>query len=100
MSGDLDNVIESAVRKALDPIPVEAITVEQRLDSGDEEALYVAVTLPIGTPLVGGQRYIATMTAVSAALIAIGEQRFPYVRLNRVGEEVAEESDRPEAPIR
>ena len=99
MAGDLNGLIESAVRNALAPVPVVSVAVEGRRNSADEEALYVLVTLPSDTPLVGGQRYIGAMTAVSDALIAIGEQRFPYLRLSRSGEETAEESDRPEAPV-
>ncbi len=98
MGQGLDSVIETAVRQALDPVPVEAISVEQRRDSADEDALYVVVTLPTGTPLVGGERYIGAMTGVSDALIAIGERRFPYIRLDRAGEETAEESSWSEAP--
>ena len=98
MAVELNRLIETAVRDALDPVTVESIAIERRLDSTDEEALYVVVTLPTGTPLVGGKRYIGAMTAVSDALIAVGEQRFPYLRLSRAGEELAEE-DRPEAPV-
>ena len=100
MAGDLERIIETAVREALLRVSVESVAVEHRRDSADEEALYVVVTLPTGTPSVGGRRYIGAMTAVSDALIAIGEQRFPYVRLNRAGEEMADESDRPEASVR
>ncbi len=100
MSKDLDGLIETAVRKALAPVPVEAVAVEGRRNSADEEALYVLVTLPSDTPLVGGRLYIGAMTAVSDALIAVGEQRFPYLRLSRSGEETAEEAGRSEAPVR
>ena len=98
MAGELERIIETAVRKALHPVSVESVAVEHRRDSADEEALYVVVTLPTGTPSVGGRRYMGAMT-VSDALIEIGEQRFPYVRLNRAGEEMADESNRPEALV-
>ena len=96
---ELDSLIEVAVRNALDPVTVESVAIEHRRNNADEDALYVLVTLPIDTPLIGGQRYISAMTAVSDALIAVGEQRFPYLRLSRAGEETAEESDRPEASV-
>ena len=99
MAGELERVIENAVRKALHPVSVESVAVEHRRDHADEEALYVVVTLPTGTPPVGGRRYMGAMTAVSDALIAIGEQRFPYVRLNRAGEEMADETDRSDASV-
>ena len=100
MAADLHRLVETAVRKALKPVPVESVAIEGRPNNADEDALYILVTLPIDTPLIGGQRYIGAMTAVSDALIAVGEQRFPYLRLSRAGEQTAEESDRPEAPVR
>ena len=86
-------VIEDTLRAALLPVAVDAIDIEERQNQVGEDALYVTVTLPTDTPLVGGKRYLAAMTAVSEALIAVGEQRFPYVRLTRNGEETAEEAN-------
>ena len=46
MAGDLERIIETAVREALHPVSVESVAVEHRRDSADEEALYVVVTFP------------------------------------------------------
>ena len=98
MAIDLQTVIEHAVRTALAPVAVDAVHVAARPDHSEEDALYVTATLPEGTPLVGGKRYVDAMTALSHALMAAGEYRFPYLRLDRVGEELSEESIGPEAP--
>lgn len=99
MATDIKAVIGTAVQAALGSIPVEAIEIEQRLDSVDEDALYITVTLPPSTPLLGGKTYLGAMTAVSDALLGIGDRRFPYLRLHHAGEETAMESERSRAPV-
>lgn len=94
------STIENSLRAALLPVPVDAISIEERQDQAGEDALFVTATLPTDTPLVGGKRYLAAMAAVSDALIAAGEQRFPYVHLTRNGEETAKESDPREISVR
>ena len=84
--GDLQAAIENAVKRSLAPAPLQAVDIELGHDSDDDEALFVTVTLPAGTPLVGGEKYAAAMIAVSNLLLDAGDQRIPYVRLHHVGE--------------
>ena len=97
MAIDLQAVIERAVRSALQPMRVDMIDVEERQDSIDEDAVYITVNLPPSTPLLGGEKYLSAMTAVSDALLEAGDRRFPYLRLHHEGEDMAVEPDRGEA---
>lgn len=93
MAIDPRPVIERTLRAALHLVPVDAIDIASGRDHADEEALFIVVELPPSTPLVGGEKYLAAMTGVSDALLKLGDSRFPYIRLDHVEEQDAQEFD-------
>lgn len=96
MAGSVNGgLIDKTVRRALDSINVRTVDVEIVHDEQDSETYFITVNLPPETPLIGGAKYLDTMVKVSDALLAIGDPRFPRIRLHHEGEEMAEEPDHP-----
>lgn len=91
---DMQTVIEQAVRTSLAPVNIGSVHVVLGHDIDDEEAIFVTVNLPPSTPFVGGEKYLEAMTSVSAALLNIGDKRYPYVSLHYEGELDADEGER------
>lgn len=91
MTEGIRSTIEGALHAALKPIVFETIEIVSGHDHADEEALFIVVELPSSTPPIDGDRYLSTVTGVSDALLAIGERRFPYVKLRRLDSEGSDE---------
>ncbi|HEX4768857.1 MAG TPA: hypothetical protein VH414_21540 [Lichenihabitans sp.] len=91
---DVNTVIEQAVRTSLAPVDVASVHIVLGHDVDDDEAIFVTVNLPPSTPLVGGEKYLEAMASVSAALLQMGDKRYPYVSLHYEGELDADEGGR------
>ena len=93
MAADLRPAIESALENALRPALIAHVDIVPKHNHVDEDALYIVAELASTEERVGGERYLAAMTAVSDALYAIGDSRSSYVRIRYLGEESADEGE-------
>jgi hypothetical protein len=57
------------------------------IDHSDEPAVFVDAILAAGAPPIPGQVSMDARLALSDALLAAGEERFPYLRTRRLGDD-------------
>ena len=77
--------VESVIRAAITvTVPAERIghiEITEREDSTGDEAFFIDVFLKDLSGNFGGSVYLTLINAVRLALIEIGEQRFPFIRV-------------------
>lgn len=84
IQSELRDIIETTIRRELAPVPISDVSIEERVDQDQVESLYVTVHLPATTEPLPGAKLLGAMAAVNAAVLACGEDRFPYLRTRRL----------------
>lgn len=87
-------VAEKILRPALGAFGYERAEVRSGVDYSDEPAIYVDAVLSKGAPDLGPGVLMNAHHALSEALLAEGEERFPYLGTKRL-----DDDDRPEEVI-
>lgn len=91
----LQAIADRVLRPALGAFRYERAEVRTGRDYSDEPAVFVDAVLGKGAPELGSMTLIDAHFALSEALLAEGEERFPYLRTKRL-----DDDDRPEEVIR
>lgn len=73
---------DKVLRDALQRAGYDYVEVKTGLDQDEAPALYVTAVLKPKSSVVDGRTFSAALTALSDALLARGESRFPYLRLH------------------
>lgn len=87
-------VADKILRPALGAFGYERAEVRSGFDYSDEPAIYVDAVLGKGSPDLGPGILMNAHYALSKALLAEGEERFPYLGTRRL-----DDDDRPEEVI-
>jgi hypothetical protein len=87
-------VAEKILRPALGNYGYERAEVRSGNDFSDEPAIYVDAVLGKGAPDLGPGVLMNAHYALSEALLAEGEERFPYLGTKRLNDD-----DRPEEAV-
>jgi hypothetical protein len=97
---DIRLVADRVLRKELGKFGYQRTEVRTGFDHSDEPAVYVDAVLGVGAPPLEPTTFFDTHAALGRALLAEGEQRFPYFRTRRLGDELPEDEPPREAPPR
>ena len=81
-------IADRVLRSAFKSYGFERAEVRSGRDNGDEPAVYVDAVLGEGAPALSGSVVIDAHVALSHELLARGEERFPYLRTRRLGDEL------------
>lgn len=93
--------VEGVLRPILDPHGFDHAEVRVDLDHAGDEAIFVDAVMKPAAGFVGGKVSNAAHGALSDALLASGDERFPYMTIRHPDDEPAEvpfkpsEIDRP-----
>lgn len=77
-----DDVLSAALGEAF-----QGATTRDVVDPDDEAALEVTARFRSGAPRLGGNRLSLALAELHARLLAAGEARFPYLRLDFADDE-------------
>jgi hypothetical protein len=84
------DLIDAVLRETLGPYGFDYSDVRVDYDHDGEEALFIDAILRPKTPLIEGKVYSEALSALSNALLARKDRRFPYLMLRHLDEESAE----------
>lgn len=98
----IEAVADRVLRAELGRFGYERTEVRSGFDHSDEPAVYVYAVLGMDAPPLEGDAFIKAHSALNRALLDAGEERFPYLRTKRLGDEPPEDEDQdePRAPLR
>ncbi|WP_156967748.1 hypothetical protein [Methylosinus sp. PW1] len=81
--------IDDALRRALGPARFDHVDVREDFNHADEPALFLDIVTKTGPDDLSARESIETQVAVSNALLALGDTRFPYLSFKFPGDEYA-----------
>jgi hypothetical protein len=88
---DIQAVADRILRKELGKFGYQRTEVRSGFDHSDEPAVYVDAVLGVGAPPLEATTFFDAHAALGRALLAEGEERFPYFRTRRLGDEQPED---------
>lgn len=88
---EIQAVADHILRSRLAPFGFQRAEVRSGLDYSNEPAVYVDAVLGEGAPALEPTTLMDAHLALSDALLAQGEDRFPYLQTKRLGDD-----DRPD----
>ncbi len=88
---EIQAVAEQVLRSRLAAFGFQHVEVRSGLDYSNEPAVYVDAILGDGAPALASTTLMDAHLALSDALLARGEDRFPYLQTKRIGDD-----DRPD----
>ena len=94
---EAEAVAKSAVVRLFGEDAIERIDVFPTEDQAGEQGLSLTIFLKTAGEVVSGARLADTLVAISEALMAVEDSRFPYVTFLAPGYEHAEDDVRPGA---
>jgi len=89
MTDAMRHAIDDALRHALGPSRFDHVDVREDYDHADAPALFLDVVTKTGADDLSARESIETQMAVSDALLALGDTRFPYLSFKFPGDEYA-----------
>lgn len=89
MTDAVRHAIDDALRRSLGPSSFDHVEVREDYDHADEPALFLDVVTKTGADLLSAEALIDTQMAVSDALLALGDTRFPYLSFKFPGDQYA-----------
>ncbi|WP_159730269.1 hypothetical protein [Methylosinus sp. Ce-a6] len=89
MTEAMRHAIDDALRRALGPARFDHVDVREDYDHADEPALFLDIVTKTGADDLSARESIETQMAVSNALLALGDTRFPYLSFKFPGDEYA-----------
>jgi len=88
---DIQIVADRVLRRELGKFGYQRTEVRSGFDHSDEPAAYVDAVLGVDAPPLEPTTFFDAHAALGRALLAEGEERFPYFRMRRLGEELPED---------
>lgn len=88
---EIRDIADRILRAELGRFGYERAEVHSGFDHSDEPAIFVDAILSADAPPLPGNAIIDAHFALSQALLAGGEDRFPYLRTKRLGDELPED---------
>lgn len=95
---EIRKIADAALRDALRDAGFVESEVRFGLDHDGERAIFVAARFRAGSGPIGGSASIRAMRALSDALLARGEERFPYLINEYPDDERPEDEPRDRRP--
>lgn len=92
------DLIEDVLRRTLGPYGYDHAEVRVGTDHAGDEAIFIDAILKPKSGLVGGKASGDALGALSNALLAHGDRRFPYVFIRHPDDEPTEPPSMPEDP--
>lgn len=84
-------VATDVLGREMNDLAFERADVVSGLDYDDEPSLFIAAVTGPGIPGLDGARFGRIHSVLHEALLAHGEERFPYFRLRRIDDEALED---------
>lgn len=89
MTDAVRHAIDDALLRALGPSSFDHVDVREDYDHAEEPALFLDIVTKTSADLLSAKALIETQMAVSDALLALGDTRFPYVSFKFPGDQYA-----------
>lgn len=89
MTEAVRSAIDDALRRALGPARFDHVEIREDYDHADEPALFLDIATKTGADDLSARESIETQMAVSDALLALGDTRFPYLSFKFPSDEYA-----------
>jgi len=83
-AAQIQALADKVLRAELGRFGYQGAEVHSGFDHSEEPAVYIAAILGVNAPPLEGATLIDAHVALSRALLAAGEDRFPYLRTKRV----------------
>lgn len=84
-------VATDVLGREMNDLAFERAEVASGVDYDDEPSLFIAAVTGPGIPVLDGARFGKIHSVLHEALLARGEERFPYFRLRRTDDEALED---------
>lgn len=81
--------------QTLGPSAIDHVVIREKLDHADEESLFLEVVMKRSDAPLSADKSVNARVAVSDALLAISDSRFPYIRFTHP-DDVSVEDDSSE----
>lgn len=88
---DIQVVADRVLRAELGKFGYQRTEVRSGFDHSDDPAVYVDAVLGVGAPPFEATTLFEAHAALSRALLAEGEERFPYLRTRRLGDDLPDD---------
>lgn len=94
MTDAMRHAIDDALRRALGASRFDHVDVREDFNYAEEPALFLDIVTKTSADLLSAKAVIETQLAVSDALLALGDTRFPYVSFKFPGDDYASDDIR------